>query len=110
LRRREFVRHVATILLCLELARASLWLLLTVVFGQKRGCLHCFPVFVVSGNCALVVFRKIILRGCIVLSSCCFLVTFVVKNPEAATSSRFSDFLLRLCKASHVLQPKGGEH
>ena len=110
LRRREFVRHVATSQPCLALARASLWLLLPEVFSQKRGCLHCFPVFVVSGKCALVGICENRSRVCVILSSCCCLVTFVVENPEAATSSHFSDFLLRLCKAGHVLQPRGGEH
>jgi len=47
---------------------------------------------------------------CIVLSSCCCLVTFVVENLEVAMSSRFIDFLLRLCKTGLVLLPKGGEH
>jgi hypothetical protein len=49
-------------------------------------------------------------RVCFVVMSYYCLVVFVVENPEAATSSRFFYFVLRLCKAGPVLQPKGGEH
>jgi hypothetical protein len=47
---------------------------------------------------------------CFGVLSCCIVVVYVGENPEAATVSLFSDFLLRLYEAGHVLQPKGGEH
>ena len=49
-------------------------------------------------------------RGCSVVSSYRVLVDFVVEIREAATRSRFSEFLLAFCKAGPVLQPSGGEH
>ncbi len=44
------------------------------------------------------------------VSSFRILVDYVVEILEAATQSRFSEFLLGLCKAGLVLQPRGGEH
>jgi hypothetical protein len=35
-----------------------------------------------------------------------FLVDFEVEIQEALTHSRFSEFILRLCKAGPVLQPR----
>ena len=66
--------------------------------------------FFCSENCVSVYFYENRSRVCFVVPSCCFLVIFVVENPTAATSSLFSYFPLRLCKAGPVLQPKGGEH
>jgi hypothetical protein len=36
-----------------------------------------------------------------------FLLDFVVETQEASTQSRFSEFILSLCKAGPVLQPMG---
>ena len=69
-----------------------------------------FAVFVGFGNTTLIYFFENRSRVWFVLSSCCCLVFSVVENPEAATLSQFSGFLLRLCKAGHVLQPKDAEH
>jgi hypothetical protein len=49
-------------------------------------------------------------RGCSVVLPFRTLVDFVVEILEATTQSRFSEFLLGLCKTGHVLQPRGGEH
>ncbi len=70
----------------------------------------CFAVFFGTEKYVSVYFVENISRVCFVVPSCCFLVAFVVENPTTATSSLISDFLLRLCKAGRVLQPKGGEH
>jgi hypothetical protein len=47
---------------------------------------------------------------CSVLLPDVFLVDFVVEILEAPTQSRFFEFLVSLCKAGPVLQPRGGEH
>ena len=79
-------------------------------FGQNPGCLRCFPVCIVSVNFLPVSFFEIRSRGCSVVSSCRVLVDYIVEIREAATRSRFSEFLLALCKAGFVHQPSGGEH
>ena len=70
----------------------------------------CFYALVGSEECVSARFVENISRACFVIPSFYFLVDFVFENTKAATSSLFSDFLLRLCKAGPVLQPKGGEH
>jgi len=65
---------------------------------------------VVFGNFALIYFSKMD-HGCVSCRPRVIVFFFyVVENPEAATLSRFFDFLLSLCKAGPVLQPMGGEH
>ncbi len=71
------------------------------------GVFLCVEFFV---KCALVYFCENKSWMYFVVLSCCILVVYVGENPEDATSSRFFDFLLRLCKAGPVLQPKGWEH
>ena len=62
--------------------------------------LVCFGVV----NCMLIFFCENRSRVCFVVNSCYCPMVSVVEIPEAATSSRFFDFLLRLCKAGLVLQ------
>ncbi len=61
-------------------------------------------------KCALIYFCENRSRGCSVVSSFHILVGYVVEVREAMTQSRFSEFLLGLCMAGHVLQTRGGEH
>ena len=68
-----------------------------------------FSVFGGFAKCALIYFCENISRGCSVVLSFRILVDYVVEIREAATHSRFFEFLLGLCKAGLVLQPKGGE-
>ena len=76
LRRREFVRHAAASQPCLALARASLWLLLTCVFGSEAKMLALFSRVCSLGKlCASIFLPKYItgvFRVAIVLLSCVF--------------------------------------
>ena len=104
------MRHAVAGRLGVSLDRASLWLLLACDLLPEAVVCVVFCCVFGSEKCVSVYFVENISRVCFVLPSCCILMVFVVENPTAATSSLFSDFLLRLCKASPVLQPKGGEH
>ena len=53
---------------------------------------------------------EICARLCSAMASWCIRLVSVAENQAAATLSLFSDFLLRLCEAGLVLQPREGEH
>ena len=57
----------------------------------------------------LIYFCENISRMCSVVLPFVILVDFLVEIQESQTKSRFSEFLLSLCKVGLVLQPRGGE-
>ena len=81
-----------------------------VICCQKQWCARCFSVYFGDANCMLIYFCEHISRVCLVMMTCYCLVVYTDESWEAATSSRFFDFLLRMCKVGLVLQSKGGEH
>ena len=86
---------------------AFFWL---VIFCQKQWYEQYFSVCGGFVEYDPIYFGENRSRGCSVVSSFRILVDYVVEIRKAATRSRFSEFLLGLCKAGHVLQPSGGEH